>query len=121
MIFVSTDNGEFSFSSADEVLNYVQTASQEHCEIWFRGEQPYPYMAVCFNGEYAAIHYFENDTGDMWLSYDEENQEEVTFLAAGEEWEPDVSAVIHFNSALACIREFCTTFEQPSCIQWQEL
>ena len=51
----------------------------------------------------------------------DKNQEEVTFLAAGEEWEPDVSAVIHFNSALACIREFCTTFEQPSCIQWQEL
>ena len=38
---------------------------------------------------YAAINYFQNDAGDMWLSYNEENQEDVTFMAAGEEWEPD--------------------------------
>lgn len=121
MILVSTEKGDFSFPSADDVLKFVQTAAQESNEIWIRAEQPNPYMTVCINGEYAAINYFENDTGDMWLSYNDENQEEVTFMAAGEEWEPDVSAVISLSSAFSCIREFCMTLERPSCIEWQDL
>lgn len=121
MIVVSTDKGEFSFRSANDVLKFVQTAAQENSEIWVRGEKTYPCMAVCINGEYAAINYFQNDAGDMWLSYDEEMQEEVTFMAAGEEWEPDVSAIINLSDAFSCIREFCATSERPSCIQWQEL
>lgn len=121
MFIVSTNKGDFSFQSADDVLSFAQTSAKENSEIWIRGEQSNPYMAVCINGEYAAINYFENDAGDMWLSYNIENQEEVTFIAAGEEWEPDVSAVISLNSAFSCMREFCATFEKPSCIQWQEL
>lgn len=42
-------------------------------------------------------------------------------MAAGEEWEPDVSAVIRLSSAFSCMREFCAMLEKPSCIQWQEL
>ena len=57
----------------------------------------------------------------MWLSYNEENQEEVTFVAAGEEWKPDINAVISLSSAFSCVREFCVTYKRPSCIQWQEL
>ena len=120
-IVVSTDKGDLSFQSVDDVLNFVRTTTQKNSEIWIGGKHPYPCMTVCTNGEYAAINYFENDTGDMWLSYNEENQEDVTFMAAGEEWEPNVNAVISLNSAFSCIREFCATYERPSCIQWQEL
>ena len=97
------------------------TSAQENIELWISGKQPYPCISVCISGEYAAINYFQNDAGDMWLSYNEENQEDVTFMAAGEEWEPDVNAVISINSAFSCIREFCATYERPCCIQWQEL
>lgn len=121
VIVVSTDKGDLSFQSVDDVLNFVRTTTQKNSEIWIGGKHPYPCMTVCTNGEYAAINYFENDTGDMWLSYNEENQEDVTFMAAGEEWEPNVNAVISLNSAFSCIREFCATYERPSCIQWQEL
>lgn len=121
MIVVSTDKGDFSFQSADDVLKFIQTTAQENNEIWISGEQSYPCIAVCINGEHAAVNYFQNDAGDMWLSYNEENQEEVTFVAAGEEWEPDVNAVISLSSAFFCVREFCATYERPSCIQWQEL
>ena len=121
MIAVSTDKGNLSFQSVDDVLKFVQTSAQENIELWISGKQPYPCISVCISGEYAAINYFQNDTGDIWLSYNEENQEDVTFMAAGEEWEPDVNAVISINSAFSCIREFCATYERPCCIQWQEL
>lgn len=85
------------------------------------GSSHTPVYLCVLAGEYAAINYFQNDTGDMWLSYNEENQEDVTFMAAGEEWEPDVNAVISTNSAFSCISEFCATYERPCCIQWQEL
>ena len=78
MITVSTDEGNHSFQSVDDVIKFLQTSAQE-------------------------------------------NHEEVTFMAAGEEWEPDANAVISLNSAFSCIREFCATYERPSCIQWQEL
>lgn len=121
MIVVSTSKGDFSFQSADEVLKFVQTAAQENCEIWVSGRDAYPCMTICINGKYAAVNYFQNDVGDMWLSYNEENQEEMTFMASGEEWKPDANAVISLKSAFSCVREFCTTYERPSCIQWQEL
>lgn len=121
MIVVSTDKGDFSFQSADDVLKFVQAAAKENSEIWISGKQSYPCITICINGGYAAVNYFLNDAGDMWLSYNEENQEEVTFVAAGEEWEPDVNAVVSLNSAFSCVREFCATYERPSCIQWQEL
>ena len=121
MITVSTDEGNHSFKSVDDVLKFVQSSAKDNIELWISGKQPYPCITICICGEYAAINYFQNDTGDMWLSYNEENQEEVTFMAAGEEWKPDANAVISLNSAFSCIREFCATYGRPACIQWQEL
>lgn len=121
MIIVSTSKGDFSFQSEDEVLEFIQTTEKENYEIWISGKDAYPCMTVCINGKYAAVHYFQNDIGDMWLSYNEENQEEVTFMVSGEKWEPDIHAIISVERAFACIREFCAAYEIPSCIQWQEL
>lgn len=118
---VSTNRGDFTFQSANEVIEFIQKTSQENNDIWISGEQPYPCIAVCINKEYAAINYFQNDTGDIWLSYNDKNQKEVTFIADGSEWTPDPEAVITLNDALSCIREFLNTYEKPTCIQWQEL
>ncbi|MCI8669449.1 MAG: hypothetical protein HFI34_08025 [Lachnospiraceae bacterium] len=118
---ISTNKGEFSFQSEDDVIKFIQTAPQENNDIWISGEQPYPCMAVCINGEYAAVNFFQNDEGDVWLSYNDRNQTEVTFIADGSEWSPDSNAVISLNDMFLCIREFLNTYEKPTCIQWQEL
>ena len=118
---ISTNRGDFTFQSADDAIKFIQTAAQENSDIWISGEQPYPCIAVCINGEYAAVNFFQNDIGEMWLSYNDKNQKEVTFIAAGSEWTPDVNAIIALRDALSCIREFLDTYERPTCIQWQEL
>ena len=121
MGIVSTNKGDFTFQSADDILKFVQTLAQEKSEIWISGQQPYPCLSVCINGNYAAVHFFQNDAGEMWLSYHDKNWEEVTFIAGGEEWRPDANAIIDLNDAFSCITEFLDTYERPSCIQWQEL
>lgn len=121
MIVVSTNKGDFSFQSEDEVLEFIRTTAQENSEIWINGKDAYPCISVGINGKYAVINYFQNDVGDIWLSYNEEKQEEVTFVMSGEEFKPDINAIISLEKAVLCIKEFCTTYERPSCIQWQEL
>ena len=118
---VSTYRGDYTFQSADDVINFIRTAAPENNDVWISGEQPYPCIAVCINGEYAAVNFFQNDTGEMWLSYNDKNQKEVTFMAGGDEWSPDIDAIIALNDAFSCIREFLDTLERPSCIQWQKL
>lgn len=102
-------------------MKFIQSAAQKSSDIWVSGEQPYPCLAVCVNGEYAAVNFFQNDAGEMWLSYNDKNQEEVTFFVDGGEWNPEVDAIISLNEAILCIREFLDTYERPTCIQWQEL
>lgn len=118
---VSTNKGDFTFQSAEDAIKFIRTAAQEHNDMWISGEQPYPCIAVCINGEYAAVNFFQNDSGDVWLSYNDKNQKEVTFIADGSEWKPNADAVIALNDAFSCIRDFLNTYEKPSCIQWQEL
>lgn len=120
---VSTNEGDFIFQSIDDAINFVQTEAQKNTDIWVSGEEPYPCIAISINGESAAVNYFQNDTGDMWLSYNDRNQKEVTFCAisGGDEWTPDASAIIALSDAFLCVREFLDTHERPNCIQWQEL
>lgn len=118
---ISTNRGDFTFQSADDAIEFIRTTPQKTNDLWISGKQQYPCMAVCINGEYAAVNFFQNDAGEMWLSYNEKNLKEVTFIAEGDEWKPDANAVIDLNDAFLCIREFLNTYERPSCIQWQEL
>ena len=121
IVTISTYRGDYTFQLADDVINFIRTAVPENNDVWISGEQPYPCIAVCINGEYAAVNFFQNDTGEMWLSYNDKNQKEVTFMAGGDEWSPDVDAIIALNDVFSCIREFLDTLERPSCIQWQKL
>lgn len=120
---ISTNKGSFTFQSAEDAIKFIQTVTheQENSDIWISGEQPYPCIAVCINGEYAAVNFFQNDTGDVWLSYNDKNQKEVTFIADGNDWKPNADAIISLNDAISCIREFLDTYERPFYIQWQEL
>lgn len=121
MAIVSTNQGDFTFQSVDDVIEFVQTAAQKKADLWISGDDEYPCLAVCTNGQYAAINFFQNDTGDIWLSYNDKNQNEITFIADGVQWCPAADAVISINNAFLCIREFLSTGERPFCIQWQEL
>lgn len=121
MIIISINTGNFDFVSIDSALEFVAKVANEKDDIWISGEEKYPCMAVCINGEYAAVNYFQNDTGEMWLSYSEDNHKEITFNAGGEEWTPDINAVIKLNDMFSCIREFLLTYKRPSCIQWKKL
>lgn len=118
---ISTKSGDFTFQSADDIIEFIRTAPQDNNDLWISGEQPYPCIAVCINEEYAAVNFLQNDAGEMWLSYNDKNEKEVTFIAEGDEWKPDADAVIALNDAFSCIREFLNTYERPTCIQWQEL
>ena len=118
---VSTNRGDFTFQSADDAIKFIWRTAQKNSDIWISGEQPYPCIAVCINGEFAAINFFQNDAGEIWLSYNDKNQKEVTFIVEGDEWRPSADAIIALNDAFSCIREFLDTYKRPTCIQWQEL
>ena len=55
------------------------------------------------------MNYFGNAEGEVWLSYNEDNRKEVTFSAGGDEWTPDISAVIRLEAMFSCIMEFLLT------------
>ena len=125
MVFISTRKGTVEFPSADDAAEFVQAAAKEKDTFWVSGDEKYPCLAICTNAPYAAVHFFQSDTsddaGNIWLSYNENNQKEVAFLAEGVEWNPTADVAISLEDAVLCIREFLSTGERPSCIQWQEL
>ena len=59
---VSTNKGDFIFQSIDDTIKFVQTAAREKSDIWISGDNEYPCMAVCTNGQYATVNFFQNDT-----------------------------------------------------------
>ena len=42
----------------DQALQIIKNAMLDEKEIWISGDNVYPSMAICLNGEYAAITYF---------------------------------------------------------------
>jgi len=121
MGYITTNRGDFAFQSVDEAIQIIQTTVLDKDDFWVSGEEAYPSLAVFTNGQYAAVTFFQNDTGDMWLSYNEKNLDEIVFTCEGAEYCPTADAVISRNDAFLCIREFLSAYERPSCIQWQEL
>ncbi len=121
MGIISTGKGNIKFQSVNQALEIIKKEIEDEKEIWISSEKEYPSMAICLNGEYAAITYFQSEDGEMWLSYNDNNQKEVTFLAGGEEWSPAPNAVIGINDMLSCVKEFLNSYERPACICWQDL
>ena len=121
MGIVSLGKDNFEINSVDQALQIIKNAMSNEKEIWISGDNEYPSMAICLNGEHAAITYFQSEDGGMWLSYNENNQKVVTFFAGGEEWIPEPNAVIGINDMLSCVKEFLYSYERPSCICWQDL
>ena len=52
MAIVSTNQGDFTFQSVDDVIEFVQTAAQKKADLWISGDDEYPCLyqrAVCGN------------------------------------------------------------------------
>lgn len=120
-MLISTSKGDFQYQSAQEIINHILQNRLKTDEFWISGNNEYPCMAICINGDYASVNYFEDDNGNMWMSFNEDNNKKITFIAGGEEWMPDANAVITLDAAFSCIDEFLSKYERPLCIQWQEL
>ncbi len=52
---ISTNKGDFTFQSAEDAIKFIRTVTQKNNDIWISGEQPYPCIAVCINGEKIHI------------------------------------------------------------------
>ena len=119
MGFISNSKRNVDFQTAEQALDIIREALTNEKEIWINLDKENPCMAICINGEYAAINYFNDE--EMFLSYNKDNMVQVTFLAGGEEWMPDPDVVISINDMFSCVKEFIETRQRPTCIQWQDL
>lgn len=115
-----SNEGDFKYKTKEEITEHIKRSSALPTdEIWISGENQYPCLAILINGNFACVHYFEEE-GVMWQSHGT-NSEEVTFLSGGEEWTAPADTVISIENAVSCTEEFFDSLKKPECIEWQEL
>ena len=120
---VSSTKGDRICQSKAEIIEIIKqgSASPQGDEIWVSsGEEEYPCLSILIKGQYACLHYFENDEGNAWLS-DGDFNEEVVFLAGNDEWTAPEHTIISIEIAINCMKEFCDTMKRPECIRWEAL
>ena len=118
---IAAHDGDHTFLSWPEAEAFLRNcAANKPDELWLSGDTDYPCPAIMVNGQYACVHYFLNDNGDMWQSVGHEEQD-VTFIAGGVDTEMPGSTVISTKQAIDCARQFFDSIERPDCIEWFEL
>lgn len=120
---IANNKGDFECKTKQELEAVIrESALNPYDDIWISeraGE--YPCLTILVNGDYACVHYFLNDKGDMWQSVG--NAEDDTVFASGG-GEPDFSpfeATISLEKAIECMNIFFDTHQRPACIEWREL
>lgn len=120
-MIIESHKGEFECHSWTELENFIkESALNPFDDIWIRREHAYPCLAILVNGEFACVHYFLNDNGDMWQSVGS-GDEDVTFICGGEESELPADAVISIREAIECAKEFYESPQRPRCTEWRDL
>lgn len=120
---ISTIQGDQICKTKAEIIEIMKkgAALPKGDEIWISGdEEEYPCLNILVKGKYACVHYFE-DEGDVLQSCGGDLDEEVVFLAGGEEWAASEDAILSLEQAVKCMEEFLDTMECPECIEWDEL
>ncbi len=123
MSAATTTKGDILCKSKAEMAEIIKqgAALPQGDEIWMNSsENMYPCLSVLVKGQYACVHYFENDEGRAWQSCGDFDRE-VTFLAGCEAWEAPDYVIIPLEKAVDCMEEFWDTLERPKCIQWEAL
>ena len=122
---VSTRKGEIVCQSKTEIAEIIKQSAAllQGNEVWVSSnEKPYPCLSVLIKGQYACVHYFKNDEGDVWQSCGNFNKEVTFFAGEGDrEWVAPGYVIVPLEKAISCMEEFCDTFERPNCIEWEAL
>lgn len=120
---VSTNKGDVTCTSKKEILEIMKqgAALEKGDEIWISGDdEEYPCLNILVKDKYACAHYFEEE-GDTVQSCGDDFDDDVVFLAGGDEWTAPDYTIISFKQAVRCMEEFFDTMECPECIEWDEL
>lgn len=120
---VSTYKGDVTCTSKKEIFEIMKqgAALEKGDEIWISGDdEEYPCLNILVKGKCACAHFFEEE-GDTVQSCGDDFEDDVVFLAGGEEWTAPDYTIISFKQAVKCMEEFFDTMECPECIEWDEL
>lgn len=120
---VANQKGDFDYQTKEELENMLrESAKNPYDDIWLNEtDAEYPCLAILVNGNYACVHYFLNDCGDMWQSAGSYEQD-IAFAVNGEPPKPmPGNCVISLDQAIECMKLFFDTGQRPACIEWREL
>ena len=120
---VGNANGDRKCATKQELEILIRKSSlNPYDDIWISEKAAdYPCLAILVNGNFACIHYFLNESGDMWQSVGDCEQD-VTFKVTGEA--PNAmpgNCVVSLDMAIKCMEEFFDTHKRPDCIVWRKL
>lgn len=105
----------------DDIIKLIKSGVSKNDEVWiseFYGS--YPVLVLHLNEDNVCIDYFEKDTNIIWTSFSS-NLKEIEYIAGGEEWEAPNDVTVTIEEAIKCVNEFCSNFNKPTCIRWQNL
>ncbi|MGL5436964.1 MAG: Imm1 family immunity protein [Lachnospiraceae bacterium] len=121
LLYVAKNDGDFVCQTEAELVAMIMSSLQNpYDDIWISGEACYPCLAILLNGNLSCVHYFLNDSGDMWQSAGDYGNDTV-FIAGGKRTEMSADAVIGIEKAIECVRQFWLSCDRPTCIEWREL
>lgn len=120
---IANNKGDFECQTKQELEEMIRnSALNPYDDIWIsKKANEYPCLAILINGNYACVHYFLNDSGDIWQSVGD-YEKEIAFAANG--GVPDFmpgDCVISLDKAIDCTNLFFDTNKRPDCIEWREL
>ncbi len=118
---IANCNGDFECNTRKELENFIMKSSlNKFDEIWLSENDDYPCLVILLNGDYACVHYFLNDQGDMWQSVGY-GDKDISFVINGDRTDMPADCIISLDKAIECAKQFYDTFDKPSCIEWEEL
>ena len=118
---ISNCNGEFDCHSWQELEQLIKKSSlNPPDDLWISENTEYPCLSILINGNYACVHYFLDDEGDMWQSVGD-GDKDVTFVINGGKSDLPADSVIPLEKAIECARQFYDTLDKPTCLEWREL
>lgn len=118
---IANCNGDSECHSWHELEKFLKNSSTNPFDdIWLNRVTDYPCLAILINGNYACIHYFLNDEGDMWQSVGY-GDKDVTFVSNGDKSDMPADSVVSLDKAIECAKQFFDISDKPTCIEWREL
>lgn len=93
-------------------------------EFWISNEMDYPCLCVSVNGEYAHVHYFneEGDPGYQAIGNLRIGNEMMVFMTnTNEEIYIEKEYILRREDAVKVVLEFFNTQDLPKCVEWEEL